>query len=259
MFEESTDDILNNSIVVRNLQELGVDSIEALKYLFPNKTDEERAAMLSGYPFRMVQQSQQAFNTFIGMLGQLYQLPHPQMPDKPLASDPNLDITGFLYRSLEFLRKELSYSGRYKPDSAGFSPDVLSDADKLRAQRGTPTRDEPTTDLPGINGPGSPSGSGLPGTGPGAAGFGSGGESMAAGVSGAQRKPEYKQPLPGPGITLSVPDDANAPGSNTTQLGFNGSLGSPDLQSPTFNPELLGIGSQPTGAASGPARRRKRK
>ena len=38
----------NNSIVVRNLQELGVDSIEALKYLFPSKTDEERAAMLSG-------------------------------------------------------------------------------------------------------------------------------------------------------------------------------------------------------------------
>ena len=35
VFEESTDDILNNSIVVRNLQELGVDSIEALKYLFP--------------------------------------------------------------------------------------------------------------------------------------------------------------------------------------------------------------------------------
>ena len=50
VFEESTDDILNNSIVVRNLQELGVDSIEALKYLFPGKTDEERAAMLSGYP-----------------------------------------------------------------------------------------------------------------------------------------------------------------------------------------------------------------
>ena len=35
VFEEGTDDILNNSIVVRNLQELGVDSIEALKYLFP--------------------------------------------------------------------------------------------------------------------------------------------------------------------------------------------------------------------------------
>ena len=68
VFEEGTDDVLNNSIVVRNLQELGVDSIEALKYLFPNKTDEERAAMLSGYPFRMVQQTQQSLNSFVGLL-----------------------------------------------------------------------------------------------------------------------------------------------------------------------------------------------
>ena len=257
VFEDSTDDILNSSIVVRNLQELGVDSIEALKYLFPNKTDEERAAMLSGYPFRMVQQTQQSINSFIGLLGNLYQLPHPQMPDKPLGSDPNLDLTGFLYRSLEFLRKELSYSGRYKPDSASSSPDVLSNADKLRAQRGIPVRDEPTTSLPGITGPGSPSGSGIPGTGPGAAGFGSGGESMAAGVPGAQRKPEFQQPIPGPGVTLSIPDDANTPGSNTAQLGFNGTLGSPDLQSPTFNPELLGIGSQPAaGPGPGPSQRR---
>ena len=256
VFEESTDDILNNSIVVRNLQELGVDSIEALKYLFPGKTDEERAAMLSGYPFRMVQQTQQSLNSFIGLLGSLYQLPHPQMPDKPLASDPNLDITGFLYRSLEFLRKELSYSGRYKPDSSDSSPDQLSNADRLRAERGQPTRDEPAPSLPGINGPGSgPTNAGLPGTGPGSAGFGTSGESMAAGVSGAQRIPEYKQPLPGPGFTLGLPSDPNSASSYTAELGFNGTTGSPDLQSPSFNPGLLGIGSQPAGTTSGSAGR----
>ena len=255
VFEESTDDILNNSIVVRNLQELGVDSIEALKYLFPGKTDEERAAMLSGYPFRMVQQTQQSINSFISLLGSLYQLPHPQMPDKPLASDPNLDLTGFLYKSLEFLRKELSYSGRYKPDSSSVSPDELSPADKLRAARGESVRDESAPSLAGLNGPTSNApGSGIPGAGPGSAGFGTSGESMAAGVSGAQRKFEYKQPLPGPGVTLRIPDDANAPGSNTTQLGFNGPTGSPDLQSPSFNPGLLGIGSQPAGSAGSSTR-----
>jgi hypothetical protein len=37
VFEDSPDDVLQHSIVVRNLQELGVDSIEALKYLFPRK------------------------------------------------------------------------------------------------------------------------------------------------------------------------------------------------------------------------------
>ena len=62
VYEDSTQDILNNSIVVRNLQELGVDSIEALKYLFPSKTDEERAEMLSGFPFRMVNELQGAYS-----------------------------------------------------------------------------------------------------------------------------------------------------------------------------------------------------
>ena len=82
--------------------------------------------MLSGYPFRMVQQTQSSINSFIQLLGSLYQLPHPQQPDMPLAADKNLDITGFLYRSLEFLRKELSYSGSYKPNSTSDSPNELS-------------------------------------------------------------------------------------------------------------------------------------
>jgi hypothetical protein len=257
VFEESTEDLLNNSIVVRNLQELGVDSIEALKYLFPGKTDEERAAMLSGFPFRMVQQTQQSISSFINLLGQFYQLPHPQMPDVPLASDPNLDMTGFLYRSLEFLRKELSYSGSYKPASTSSIPDELSSADQLRAERGQPVRDEPVPNLPGINGSanGGSSGTGLPGIGPGPAGFGSNsGQSMAAGVSGAQRKPEYVQPLPGPGFTLGLPDNTNAAGNYSTQLGFNGPTGSADFAAPSFNPELYGIRRQQPGAASGAAR-----
>jgi hypothetical protein len=256
VFEESTEDLLNNSIVVRNLQELGVDSIEALKYLFPGKTDEERAAMLSGFPFRMVQQTQSSINSFISLLGQFYQLPHPQMPDMPLASDPNLDMTGFLYRSLEFLRKELSYSGSYKPASTSSIPDELSSADQLRAQRGEPVRDEPVPNLPGINGATSRTPStGLPGVGPGPAAFGSNsGQSMAAGVPGAQRKPEYVQPLPGPGFTLGIPDNTDASGNYSTQLGFNGPTGSADFAAPSFNPELFGIRRQQPGAASGAAR-----
>ncbi len=254
VFEESTEDILNNSIVVRNLQELGVDSIEALKYLFPGKTDEERAAMLSGFPFRMVQQTQSSINSFISLLGSFYQLPHPQMPDMPLASDPNLDMTGFLYRSLEFLRKELSYSGSYKPSDSTSTPDELSSADQLRAQRGQPVRDERTPNIPGISGP--TTGSGLPGTGPGPAGFGTPSESMAAGVSGSERKPEYVQPLPGPGFTLGLPDNSNPTSNYAAQLGFDGPTGSPDFAAPSFNPDLFGVRSQQPAAASGSAKRR---
>ena len=262
VFEEGTDDILNNSIVVRNLQELGVDSIEALKYLFPNKTDEERAAMLSGYPFRMVQQTQQSLNSFIGLLGSLYQIPHPQTPELPLASDPNLDITGFLYRSLEFLRKELSYSGSYKPSDSGPTPDKLSDADERRSRLGLTTRDEPAPNLAGLSGTGPGTGT-IPGTNLPASGspasFGTAGQSMAGGVPGTQRQLEYKQPLPSPGSILGLPD-TNASGFASGNLGFNspsnvGSFGSADLQSPSFNPVLYGPGSN-AGANSRGSKRR---
>ena len=268
IFEEDSQGILNNSIVVRNLQELGVDSIEALKYLFPSKTDEERSAMLTGFPFRVVQQSQAAFNSFIQMLGQLYQLPHPQMPNQPLAADPNLDITGFLYRSLEFLRKELSYSGKYKPDDSDTRASVLSDADRKRAQLGLPTRDERPVALPGAtdgsrpgNAPGGtvgPSGPGLP-AGGGPAGFG--GEPMAGRVPGAERKPEYAASVPGPGTVLGV-SDTNPASQYTGELGF--ATGDADLRSPSFNPRLFGPGGQgATGSAakpdSKPSTKRKRK
>ncbi len=248
VFESSPDDVLNNSIVVRNLQELGVDSIEALKYLFPGKTDEERAAMLSGYPFSMVQQTQQSLSSFIGLLGQLYQLPHPQTPELPLASDPNLDITGFLYRSLEFLRKELSYSGSYKPSSDDSGPSTLSDADRIRAQLGRPVRDEPGITIPGLAGnePTNAASPGLP-AGSGPAGFGGSGQSMAGSVPGSQRQPEHAHSLPGPGTLLGLPD-SNASGKYPGSLGFNGTSvpspsmgqsGSPDFQSPSFNPGLF--------------------
>ena len=263
IFEEDSQGILNNSIVVRNLQELGVDSIEALKYLFPSKTDEERAAMLTGYPFRMVQQSQQSFNTFVGMLGQLYQLPHPQMPNMPLAADPNLDITGFLYRSLEFLRKELSYSGKYQPNSGDDAASKLSDADRKRADVGLPTRDERPVRLPSGSGPAgaNSAGAGLPAN-SGPAGFGSGGESLAAGVPGAERKPEYAAAVPGPGVVLGL-SDTDATGQYPGSLGLTGAgtgsapiPGSPDLQSASFNPGLYGATTPSGGAGPNRARRR---
>jgi hypothetical protein len=269
VFEDDSQDILNNSIVVRNLQELGVDSIEALKYLFPQKTDEERAAMLSGFPFRMVQQSQQSINQFIGLLGSLYQLPHPQTPNLPLASDPNLDITGFLYRSLDFLRKELSYSGTYKPSSSDTRPDKLSDADKRRSELGLPTRDERPVRLPGVTFPGGASGTGTSAAAPGLptaggpAGFGGDtsatGQSVAAGIPGAQRKSEFAQPIPGPGTTLGL-SDADTSGQYPGAMGFTGpgTPGAADLLSASFNPGLFGPGSAADAGATKPAAKPKR-
>jgi len=138
VYEDSTQDILNNSIVVRNLQELGVDSIEALKYLFPSKTDEERAEMLSGFPFRMVNELQGAYSAFAKLVGGMMQTPHPQAPDLPMAADPRLDLTPYLYRTLEALQKEMSYAGRYRPVDPTDEPSTSSSSpEQLRGSVST--------------------------------------------------------------------------------------------------------------------------
>ena len=188
VYEESTQDILNNSIVVRNLQELGVDSIEALKYLFPSKTDEERAEMLSGFPFRMVNELQGAYNQFAKLIGGMMQTPHPQSPDLPMAADPRLDLTPYLYRTLECLQKEMSYAGRFRPIDPTDEPSVRG-PEQLR---GGST---------GSSGSGSTSG-----------GSGPGGNVLPPGGAPGSTGSEYQLPIkpvsirpPVPGITTGEP------------------------------------------------------
>ena len=105
VYEDTAQDKLNQSIFTRNLQELGVDSIEALKYLFPSKTDDEIAAMLSGYPFRMVGEVQRAYSAFIDLINQEMRTPHPQQPNLPMAADPRLDLTPILISNIRKLTK----------------------------------------------------------------------------------------------------------------------------------------------------------
>ena len=261
VFEDSADEILQNSIVVRNLQEAGVGSIEALKYLFPNKTDEERAAMMSGFPFRVVQQTQQAINSFVGMLGNLYQLPHPQTPDLPLASDPNLDLTGFLYRSLDYLRKELSYSGKYKPSSSDDSVSELSDADKRRSAIGRPVRDEPTPSFqasPQAQAPAAPVASAPAQAGnPWQEAFQALSASLNTSSPSQAQVPYSAYQTPTPQANTQAQWASAAPNPAASPV-----FASPDLQSPSFNPGLLGqrgAGSAQSAGSSTPKRRTRRK
>ena len=77
VYEDTAFDLQQKSIVVRNMQEVGVNSVEAIKYLFPDKTEAERAEMLKGFPFRMVGQTQSAMQQFLVLLNQMLQSPHP--------------------------------------------------------------------------------------------------------------------------------------------------------------------------------------
>ena len=95
-------------MVVRNMQELGVESVEALKYLFPDKNESERAEMLKGFPFRMVGQVQSSMQQFLVLLNQMLQSPHTLAPDQPLEADQRLNITPLIYRTFDHLAEELT-------------------------------------------------------------------------------------------------------------------------------------------------------
>ena len=262
VYEDSTQDVLNNSIVVRNLQELGVDSIEALKYLFPSKTDEERAAMLSGFPFRMVGELQSAYSQFAKLVGGMMQTPHPQSPDLPMAADPRLDLTPYLYRTLEALQKEMSYAGRYRPIDPTDEPSTGSSSSKQ-------LRDVPGT--PGISGTDQlPSGNQLPPSGPDTGGYqlpikpysvrppiptgGTSGQPMGNSVQQSSQSAERTSPIPVPGSTLGT--DANlrtgqlwpsAERPSYAQLGDADLVSQPGILSQLF-PNLL---QSLTGGSSG--------
>jgi hypothetical protein len=194
VFEDSTEDILNSSIVVRNLQELGVNSIEALRYLFPDKTDEERSAMLSGYPFRMAQATQQSIGTFLSLIQNMRQIPHPQAPDLPLLADPKLDLTPYVYRALEFLKRELTYAGQYNDGDGSGDPAALDPIQRGRADRGLPV--DSASDSVFL--PDAPSA----GLFAGSSGGGAPGQPMAGGVPGAPRQLERDAAIPAPGVLL---------------------------------------------------------
>lgn len=266
VFEDSPQDILNNSIICRNLQELGVSSIEALNYLFPQKTPEERAAMLSGYPFRMVEATQRSAGIFVDMARAMFQVPHPQEPDLPLAADPQLDLVPYLYRTLDHLRRELSYSGPYNDVDFASIPPTLSDADRVRAERGEPVRmgaerEQRRRDAAQRLNSAWPDASGAAGNAYTAQlGFGPG--AMADGIQSAGRRADLDSSIYGLGGTLSYDPLRVDPGAGG-QLGnpADGQLayGAADLAAPGnagLFPQPAGDRPDRGGSGAGPAKRR---
>tara|TARA_R100001460_G_scaffold19953_1_gene41367 strand:+ start:38631 stop:40856 length:2226 start_codon:yes stop_codon:yes gene_type:complete len=249
VYEDTAFDLQQKSIVVRNMQEVGVNSVEAIKYLFPDKTEAERAEMLKGFPFRMVGQTQSAMQQFLVLLNQMLQSPHPLAPDQPLAADPRLNITPLLYRTFDHLAEELTYSGSYEPADPSFDPEPgLPGGSPGGIQR--PGLDNRLPAVGGTNSyPGGSFGSYSPTATAGGTGFGpfyqqpvqpvnvailpeqSVGSSD--GVPGAGSGPITN---PQPGTTVSI-DPAAAAGYNTTEsaftgpaMGLPGTAGSADLR-----------------------------
>ena len=285
VYEDTAQDKLNQSIFTRNLQELGVDSIEALKYLFPSKTDDEIAGMLSGFPFRMVGEVQRAYSAFIDLVNQEMRTPHPQQPNLPMAADPRLDLTPFLYRTLESLQKEVTYAGRYRNADPIGTPSIPDPADQLRGSRdpadggsgpGGFNNFPMGGALPASGGP-SPANAGpdggpqlpvqpysvLPPSVPGAPTSGTpSGESVQGSVQQGGGAPEFARPIPVPGSTVGAEPNQRAgqlrfPAGSPVQQRGDADLYAWDQQQPGLLQRLFPnfAGNQPPAA---PGKRGKR-
>lgn len=199
VFEESARDMLNNTIICRNLQELGVGSIDALRHIFPNKTPEELSAMLSGFPFRVVSETQRSIEALIGLVDRMRSVPHPQRLDVPLIADARLDLTPTLYRALDSLKRELSHGSSAGPGAAdGHGPAELTALERARVQRGLPADDGAGPDDAEFR-PDAPGGA-----------LADGPQRMGGG-SAADQRIDRDAPVPVPGSVLSAdPVDAAA-------------------------------------------------
>jgi hypothetical protein len=124
VFETQARDLLDTSIVVRNMQELGVGSLQAMDYLFPDKEPQELENMLTGVPFRFGQSVTQWLTALLGLQQQLGQIPDPYDPSMPMSA--RIDLTPVIQQQLLSLIKETSYGESYEPASNLTSPSFSS-------------------------------------------------------------------------------------------------------------------------------------
>ena len=275
VYEDTTQDKLNQSIFTRNLQELGVDSIEALKYLFPSKTDDEIAGMLSGFPFRVVGEVQRAYSAFIDLINQEMRTPHPQQPNLPMAADPRLDLTPFLYRTLESLQKEVTYAGRYRNADPIGTPSIPDPTEQLRGSgpdgsAGTGGfNDFPMGGALSAGNGHSPANAGPDGDGPSASlnpysvqppavpGSPTSGEPLQGGVQSGGGAPEFTRPIPVPGSTIDSessdrPGQLRFPTNNPVQQPGSADLYAFDQQQPGILQRLFpNFSGDYSGSAAG--------
>jgi hypothetical protein len=154
VFEDSPDDLQKKSIVTRNLQELGVRSLDALTFLFPEKTEKEKIGMLSGgYPFRYLNAVAGTTQQLLGIYQNLLQLPDQANPGLPLSA--SLPVVPMIQRSLETIFNELGYVRPIEPATPTDNPFPTGSSaydDYIAGLSSASPDAEPTTGANGANG-----------------------------------------------------------------------------------------------------------
>lgn len=145
VFEESADDQQRKSIVCRNMQELGVRSLEALKFFFDNKTEKELEGMLSGgVGFRYFGAIASSLSQTINLYQQMLSVPTPGRPDIPMAFGVDSPVLPIIQRLMEVLFTEINYGQQFDPVAPGDPPNYNTNYTQLPLSRGDSSGGSPT-------------------------------------------------------------------------------------------------------------------
>lgn len=241
VFEKLSRDLLDDSIVVRNQQELGVGSLQALQAMFPDKDPRELKGMLTGVPFRFISNVAQSMGTLLQIQQQMMTVPDPQNPAMPLAA--RIDLTPLIQQQITSLAKEISY-GEVLTDADSLSDPTLSIDSQLPSGSTAPGGNSP---IPGANG------SSAAGTLP-TAGNANAGSGTAQPLLTNSPVPNASESLRAAGLQPTAGIPTGTPGSPTSNPGTPGQFSEWQQPLPTPGGSILGYGSvQPMESGSTPA------
>jgi hypothetical protein len=215
VFEKTSQDKLQDSIVVRNEQELGVGSLEAMQALFPDKDPRELKAMLTGVPFRFIQSVSQSIGTLLDLQGQMSSIPDPIDPSLPLAA--RMDLTGLIEKQIQVLQREVSYSPEFDPlkaEQPNYQTSGITNNDSKSSGIGSPTSGLSSNDSlsssTGFSQQRSQLSASNTGTSPNPAGSNPPGGAVRPDGS------DWQRPIPSPGGSVLRPTSDFSPASATT-------------------------------------------
>lgn len=122
VFEDSPQDKQQLSILMRNLTEEGIDSIEAFKVIYPDRSSAEINAMLGGVPFRRAQRIIQLIQMLIPLQQTMAGVPLVEDPNAPMIVAFGPEVERSLAILFTKLTEELSRGQlTYEPDISELS------------------------------------------------------------------------------------------------------------------------------------------
>lgn len=118
VFERTTRDQLDASIVYRNAREDGISQSIALAQLYPNMKDDEIRDSMSGFSPRVVTNAMTGIASLVQLHNQMMQMPDPQDPKVPWAF--SLGTGRLIEQGIKTLQKELDWSNPVFRDEVNY-------------------------------------------------------------------------------------------------------------------------------------------